>query len=221
MILINDVLDMLRGKLELVLQNAQPHPEKWVVLSNLVNQDGSVAEGVKNKIVLSVVSLQSDTSTSAFVPPSIGRDDRFPVAAPPLFVDVHLLAMANFPEGNYATGIGMLSRVISYFQETPVFTPQTAAELPEGMDKLAIEFVNLDFAQANNLLAACGAKGLPHVLYRLRRLPFAGPAISGTTPAVRSAEPRGESSPAGDEGRRPRGREEEAKGDGAQGEPKR
>ena len=189
MVMINEVLNILRDKLELVLQNALLRSEKWVILANPVDQDGSIPDELNNKVVMSVVSLQSDTSIGAFVPPSIGQGDRYLLSAPPLFVDVYLLVMANFSGGNYAAGIGMLSRVISFFHENPIFTPNTAAGLPDEMDKLAIEFVNLDFAQANHVLMMSGLKAFPFVLYKLRRLPFAEPAISGVAPAVRSVDP--------------------------------
>ncbi len=113
MVMINQVLNILRDKLELVLQNALFRTEKWVVLANPVDQDGSIPDELNNKVLMSVESLQSDTSTGAFVPPSIGQGDRYPISAPPLFVDVYVLVMANFSGGNYAAGIGMLSRVIS------------------------------------------------------------------------------------------------------------
>lgn len=190
MVMIDAVLAMLRDRLELVLQNADPRPEKWVSITNIVNQDGSVADDAKNKVVLSVVSLQSDTSTSSYAAPSLGQDDKYPVAPPPIFVDVYLLVMAHFSGGNYQAGIGMLSRAIAFFQETPVLTPLSAPGLPGEMEKLAIEFVNLDFAQANHVLAASGLKAFPFVLYRLRRLPFAGQAPAGTAAAVRSVAPR-------------------------------
>ena len=189
MVMINEVLNILRDKLELVLQNALLRSEKWVILANPVDQDGSIPDELNNKVVISVVSLQSDTSIGAFVPPSIGQGDRYLLSAPPLFVDVYLLVMANFSGGNYAAGIGMLSRVISFFHENPIFTPNTASGLPDEMDKLAIEFVNLDFAQANHVLMMSGLKAFPFVLYKLRRLPFAEPAISGVAPAVRSVDP--------------------------------
>lgn len=189
MVMINEILNILRDKLELVLQNALFNTEKWVILANPVDHDGTIPDELNNKIVMSVASLQSDASTAAFLPPSIGQGDRYPVSAPPLLIDVYLLVTANFSGSNYAAGIGMLSRVISFFQENPLFTPNNAVGLPEEMDKLAIEFVNLDFAQANHVLMMSGLKAVPFVLYKLRRLPFAGPAISGVAPAVRSVDP--------------------------------
>lgn len=191
MVMINDILLMLRDRIETVLQNAQARPERWTELTNIIDQDGTLSADVRDKVVLSVVSLQSDTSTGAFVPPSIGQTDRYPVAAPPIFIDVYFLVMANFSGGNYPAGLGMISRVISFFQETPVITPQSDPRLPEEMDKLAIEFVNLDFAAANHVLTMSGVKAFPFVLYKLRRLPFAGSAISAVVPAVRSIDPRG------------------------------
>ncbi len=139
-----------------------------------------------NKMVISLVSLQSDGSTGTYEQPGLNRGDWHSSRFPPLYVDLYFIVRADFSEVNYEAALGLLSRVIGYLQESPVFTHDNAPSLPSDMDKLVVEFVSLDFAQQSHLMTWTGMKYVPSVLYRVRRLPFAGAAISQATPAVRS-----------------------------------
>ena len=192
MILINQLLTILQERIEAVLQASRSQEEKWVALENPVEADGTPAEGIADKIVMSVMSIQADASTGAFVQPAMGNGDLYPIASPPLHLDVYVLLTANFSGPNYAEGIGMLSRIISYFQEKPVFTRTDAPTLPDEMERLVVEFVSVDFAQANNIATLTGMKKYPFLLYRIRRVPFAGPAIAGVAPAIKAAQPKGD-----------------------------
>ncbi|HEX8622833.1 MAG TPA: Pvc16 family protein [Allosphingosinicella sp.] len=184
--MINHVLTVLRDRLEEVLQTAHPQGERWVLLGNVgVREDIDLQTG-SNKLVISLVSLQSDSSTGTYEPPSITRDDWYTSKFPPLYIDLYFVIRADFSDMNYEAALGMLSRVIGYFQESPVFTHDNSASLPAGLDKLVVEFVNLDFAQQSHLMTSTGMKYVPCVLYRVRRLPFAGAAISQAAPSVRS-----------------------------------
>jgi hypothetical protein len=189
MVMINKLLIVLRDRLESVLQASQYQPdENWVVLANPIEPDGSPTEGISNKLVMFVVSLQHDPSTGTFANPKIGTNDTYPINAPPLVIDAFFLLTANFTGKNYPAGLEMMSRAISFFQSNPVFTHSDSPELPEDVDRMMVEFVSLDFGQANNLLMLTGLKCFPFLLYRIRRLAFSGPAILGVSPPVRSVD---------------------------------
>jgi hypothetical protein len=188
MVMINGILDILREKLETVLQIARPRPESWVVVTNPTEQDGSLAEGANNKVVMSVVSIQADATMGAFAPAAMSKDNGLGVSSAPLHVDVYVLVMGHFSGINYGTGLEMISRSISYFQENPVFESESAPRLPSSVGKLVLEFVSLDFSQANNLLMLMGLQCFPFVLYRIRRLAFDSRAISAVAPPVLEAD---------------------------------
>jgi len=189
MVMIDRLLIVLRDRLESVLQAAKYQPDKWVVLANPIEPDGTPTDGISNKLVMFVVSLQHDASTGTYAAPAQGRNDLYPISAPPLMMDAFFLLTANFTGVNYPAGLEMMSRAISYFQSNPVITHAEAPDLPEEVDRVAVEFVSLDFAQANNLLMLTGLKCFPFLLYRIRRLPFAGPAILGVAQPVRAIDP--------------------------------
>jgi hypothetical protein len=192
MILIDEVLLILLKGLEAALQAAKPQSESWIELGNAFEPDGSPAAGVQDRILMSLVSLQVDAS-SGFFPANApgGGGDMFPTVAPPLFVDAHVMFAPNFTRRNYGTGLRMMSRIIAWFQETPVLTRADVPELPEALDRLAIEFTNLDFSQQSDLATLTGIKGLPILLYRLRRLPFESGTASRFDPAVRRVSAAG------------------------------
>jgi hypothetical protein len=185
---INDVLAVLRDKLEEVLQLEQSQAEPWVLLGNVALRDETGAREVNNKMVMSLVSLQSDASTSAFVAPQLAGDERYYLSPPPLHLDAYVMICAHFTEQNYEAGLARLSSTLSFFQQMPVLTRENTPQLPSQLDKLVVEFVSLDFGQMSHLLTAAGGGLAPFALYRLRRLPFDAAAAVSVAPAVRSGE---------------------------------
>src|SRR3954470_8844351 len=177
MVVISQLLLVIRDRLEAVLRANRPQSEKWVTIANPVEMDGTAAEGLVNKIILSLVSLQAHPTSSAFAPAQPGPNNSYPVGRPRLILDGYLLVAPNFTGLNYLDGLGLLSEIISYFQEMPVLSPEDVPELPDDCPRIALEFVSLDFAQANNLMMIVGIKCFPFLLYRLRGLDLDGAAI--------------------------------------------
>jgi hypothetical protein len=141
------------------------------------------------KIIMSVASIQNDASMSAYKAPHQGGGESYAISTAPLFLDVYVMFASCFKGSNYIAGLALLSRIVSYFQENPVLGNASAPEIADEMSRLAIEYVSLDFAQSNNLATWMGLKGQPFLVYRLRRLPFDGPAMLGLAPAVRRTPP--------------------------------
>jgi hypothetical protein len=161
MAMLQSTLDQLRARLEAALQTSDPRDEEWVALTNPVDLDGRVLENVRNKIVMTLVGLQSGPTVGHFpatIPAAGAR------VAPPLHLNVFVMFLANFTGSNYPTGLQMISRTIVYFHQNPVFAPAA------GVDNVTMEFVNLDLMQANDLMAMLGLKYLPSALYRMRNL---------------------------------------------------
>lgn len=185
--ILQSTLDLLRARLDATFQISDPRSEEWVTLTNPVDLDGRVSESARNKIVMTLVGLQSDTTIGTFPGPMAVAGDQFVRITPPLHLNAFVVFFANFTESNYATGLGMLSRTIAFFQQNPVFTPDLLPGLPAGVDKIALDFVNLDLMQTNHLMGMLGVKYLPSALYKLRMLTFASDAVASLVPATRKA----------------------------------
>ena len=189
MVMINDVLLSVRNRIESALQAAQARDEEWIRLTNLTGLDGAVQPDLAGRIVMSLAALQHDTSLSSYQPVRASGADSYAVSSAPQFIDAYVLFTSCFVEASYVAGLAILSRVIEYLQEYPVFDAASSPEIGSRMGNLAIELVSLDLGQVSHLATYMGLKGQPFVLYRLRRLPFAGAAITSVAPAVREMPP--------------------------------
>ena len=154
------------------MQISVPRAEPWVALSNPVDLDGRVVEGTRNRIVMMLVGLQSDPAVRNVLPPT--NLAAAPRVAPPLHLDALVMLMANFSGSEYVTGLGMLSRTVSFFHENPVLIPDPVPGQPP--DTVMLDFVNLDLAQTNELMAMLDLKYLPSAVYRMRGLAFTSEA---------------------------------------------
>ncbi len=75
--------------------------------------------------------------------------DAYAIVSPPIYLNLHLMFMANFAEKNYSEGLAAISVLISFFQQRPYFTPSNTPELQPGIDKLTLEMENLTPVDVN------------------------------------------------------------------------
>ena len=155
----------------------------------MVDHDGSLNKGARDKIVMIVYNISRETVISTYQPAMSagqqkGAGNAMAVINPPLYLDVHLMFMANFSEMKYADGLAALSRLISYFQQTPYFNQQNAPGLTPDIDNLTLEFENLGPIDVNYVMSMLGTRYLPSAFYKLRMIPFVSPAMLARTYAV-------------------------------------
>lgn len=181
--LLSNVLKTVCDLANANLKNIDPRPDAWVTLTSLVDHDGSVNQSARDKIVMTVYNISREIFASSYqavgsaLPGNVPAKG-LPVVAPPLYVDVHLMFMANFAEKNYLDGLSALSRLISYFQQTPVFTPQNAPALAPEIDQITLDLENMDPVDVNYVMGMLGTRYFPSVFYKLRLIPFASTAMS-------------------------------------------
>ncbi|MCD6066910.1 MAG: hypothetical protein K0S33_1736 [Bacteroidetes bacterium] len=137
--------------------------ENRVVVSNLVNQDGSQAVKDENRIILSMVMIQEEKTGSYKNAGSIP-----PGGVKPVYLNLYLLFSASFNEKLNTEALKFISAVIAFFQSKPVFTSQNTANLGAGLEKLTFEISNLTVQEQSNLWSTLGAKYMPSVLYKVR-----------------------------------------------------
>jgi hypothetical protein len=188
---IRATLEAVRQRLNEFLQAAEPRPEEWVVLSNLVDPEGKTYDGARNRLVMFLANVQKETviSTSRGMVPA--GDSHYAVVAPPLYVNLYVLVFANFYDAGYAEGLGVLSLAIGFFQRNPAFTASTLPALPDGVGRLTWEMESLDPAALSYLVGLAGVKYLPSVVYKVRLLPFHSDAMQAHAPAVQGLQSPG------------------------------
>lgn len=143
--------------------------EKKVVLSNLVNQDGSLAIKEENKLVVSLVNIQEEKLGSASST-YLRNMKTLAGSNPPVCLNLYVLFSSVFGAKLKEEALQYISLLIGYFQANPVFDSQSYSGLDSNIDKLVFEIYNLDFQEQNLLFGSLGAKYVPSILYKVRMI---------------------------------------------------
>ena len=142
--------------------------EDVVVVSNIVEQDGTVATHVNDKIVVSLVNIEKDTLSMKQVAPAAAGGGRRTVSNPPIHVNLYLMFASYFGGSNYQEGLKFISNTIHYLQGQSVFDQSNSPGLDPAIDKLVMDIHNLDINDLSNLWSVLSGKYLPSVLYKVR-----------------------------------------------------
>jgi hypothetical protein len=94
---------------------------------------------------------------------------------------------------NYEDALKLISKVVSYFQVSNVFTNDpgqepAANDLPEGIHKLVVELFTISFEQQNQVWASLSTGYLPSVIYKVRMLVVDTDTRGIEYPAVKQVE---------------------------------
>lgn len=155
--------------------------EDVVVMSNILEQDGTVAPDISNKLVVFLVNVEKDATS-----PRQGGAASFDFSAssyPPLFLNLYVMIAGNFSCSNYSEALKFLSNAVSFFQRQPVFDHQITPELDRRINKLVLDIENLNFQDLSSLWGTYSGKYLPSVLYKVRMVAFdSGDILSQIAP---------------------------------------
>jgi hypothetical protein len=156
--------------------------EEKVVLSGIVNQDGSVAIQGENKVLVTLINIEKEAlgkSVPGYAPGMVHAK-----TAPPVCVNLYVLFSAYFSGNNYAEALRFISFVMAFFQSRNVFTPADTPSLDRRIDKLVFEMESMGTERLNNVWATLGAKYMPSVVYKMRMLTFDDSIIREYRPSV-------------------------------------
>jgi len=164
--------------------------EDVVVVSNILEQDGTVATHINNKIVVSLVNIEKETVPLSQPQPANASGMRTTVGNPPIYVNLYLMFASYFSGNNYQEGLKFISNTINYLQGKSVFDQHNTPDLDPNISKLAMEIHNLDITDLSNLWGILSGKYLPSVLYKLRMVTVDAGAVKDQTPVVSKPESR-------------------------------
>jgi uncharacterized membrane protein len=142
--------------------------EDKVILSGIINQDGSIAASGENKILLTLINIERE---------NIGKNNG-------AHINLYVLFSAYFGGGNYPEALRFLSFIIGYLQSKSVFSKSNTPKMGENIEKLIFEMENLSTERLNNVWATLGAKYMPSVCYKVRMLVFDDTVIREFRPVV-------------------------------------
>jgi Pvc16 N-terminal domain len=156
--------------------------EDKIVLSGIVNQDGTVAAQGENKILLSLLNIEKESIGKS----NAGREGALttPNTSPAVNINLCVLFSAYFGGANYGEALRFLSFIIGYLQNKSVFTRSNTPKMDERIGKLILEMENLGIDKLNNVWATIGAKYMPSVMYKIRMLVFDDAVIREFRPPI-------------------------------------
>lgn len=167
-IMIYEALTCLVDEMNEYFRNRLKLNEQRVILSSLINQDGTVAIQGENKIVVTLINVEKESAMSI----SQRGAASLPNAASSINLNLFVLFSTHFNQGNYAESLRFLSFVIGYFTNKPFLNQSNTPLLDSRIDKLTFEIVNMNPDATSNLWSSLGAKYMPSIVYKIRMITF-------------------------------------------------
>ncbi len=180
--MINAAVSHITSCLNQYLKNTFDLNENIVETANLLDQDGSVATNVSDKLVVSLVNIEKDKTFNNFVTSSPTSTKNAITRYPPLNLNFYLMFAAHFSSKNYDEALKFLSHTISFFQKNPVFNRQNTPDLDSCIEKLLLDIENLSIRDLSSLWSILSGKYLPSVLYKVRMVTFNSDDIVARVP---------------------------------------
>lgn len=170
--MIDEAVNHIVSRLNQHLRRSPDLVEDAVVVSNILEQDGSVVSNVENKLVAFLVNIQKDTMPHRQVNGTATGADRSVVTHRPVYLNLYLMFAAHFSGNNYQDALRSISNTINFFQSVPVFNHQNSPDLDERIEKLVLDIENLSMHELSTLWGVLSGKYMPSVLYRVRMIAF-------------------------------------------------
>ena len=154
-----------------------------LILSNLINQDGSIALEGSNTVVCSLVNVEEETTLKATAG-TTSSGGAFVKSSPDIYVNLTVMFSSYFIGKNYVEALKFLSGVIYFFQGKPVFTNDNTPGLSDNIEKAVFDLTSLSFHDLSAVFQMMGSKYLPSVVYRIRMLTFSTDNMEDTIPSI-------------------------------------
>lgn len=167
--------------------------EEKVVLSSIVNQDGSVAIPGENKIALTLINIEKESAKSNTGHSLSSKGYSNPSSS--LSINLQILFSVYFSGSNYPEGLKFLSFIISFLNSKSVFNLSNTPRLPAGIEKLILELEPVGLERLNNIWSMMGAKYMPSVLYKVRMLTFDDSTITEYRPVIKGMSEKNDAVP--------------------------
>lgn len=157
-----------------------------VILGNIATlNDAGVTE---SNVLLSLVNIEEEILRRD--PENyFKRDPSVIYKNPPMHFNTTIAFGAYLPNQNnlgtnYEGSIAKIQKVIGFFQRQNVFERTNFPDLPNGIEKLNFELVNLNLEQLHHLWSMLGGKYIPSVVYKMRMVAIDEALESAEAPLI-------------------------------------
>jgi Pvc16 N-terminal domain len=186
--MIDEVLRQVVGSMNQFFRSRYGLNEDAVVLSGLVNADGTPALLQDNKVVVTLLNIEPEKVTSLMGNQFTGSG-RTSGVNPPVYINLHVLFSGYFPGSNYAEALRFIAGVIAFFQANVSMQRTDSGAQPPEMDKLVFEMQKFSYLELNQVWGMLGAKHMPSVCYRIRLLSVDEKQLKEQRPSVSEVPP--------------------------------
>jgi len=159
------------------LKRAYNRSEEMVVLSNILEQDGTLASHIDNKVVVFLTNIEKEATASSMPRARVVGSPRSVVVHNPLHLNLYLMFAAYFSGSNYPEALKYISATMRFFQMNPVFDHQNTPDLDQRIEKLALDVENLDIQELSNLWGILSTRYLPSIMYKMRLVTIDADAV--------------------------------------------
>ncbi|WP_158800362.1 DUF4255 domain-containing protein [Pedobacter sp. L105] len=179
--MIYECLTCLAEEMNIFFRSRLKINEDKVMVSAIVNQDGSIAIQGENKILITLINIVRDvnmkreTPTGAAITGNAGR---------PICIQLYLMVSCYFSASNYGEALRFLSFVIGFLQEKNVFDHTNTPRLDDSIDKLVFELESFEPERLSNIWSTLGAKYMPSVFYKVRMIIYDSNKVQEYRPVV-------------------------------------
>ena len=161
-----------------------------VVLTNIVNPDGTSSINDNNVLIFTLLNIEKDSNALNPLPEVRFSDVAFEKKSPPLYLNLKVLIASHFNAEQLQSGLDTLTIALSFLQGKPLWNAQNTPGLPSSVDRLIFEMETLDFHQLSHLWGTIGAKYMPSAVYKLRMLTIDDGAIQELVSPIKKVAPQ-------------------------------
>jgi len=177
----------IAGQLNQHLKRTFDSSEEIVVASNILEQDGTLATNINNRLIVFLVNVEKDGTPQRGNGGGTGLSSRV-VTYPPIYLNLYVMVAAHFGQGNYDEALKFLSATVAFFQGRPVLDHSNSPDLDGQIERLVLDVENLSIQDLSNLWGVLSGHYLPSVLYKVRMVAFDGGDVRKRVAAVRAPD---------------------------------
>lgn len=175
--MIGRVLKAYAREMEHYLAAFLYQPEGLVEVASISNQ----SDGEPGKLIFSLLGLERDSTQGITATVKVGSESPYGVSLPPVYMNMHIVIAAIYPDKRYVESLSVLSLAIAFIQSHPGFTVY-----PD--DRYTIELMNASWLDMSNIWSGIGGRYYPSVICKIRRLAFSADEIRRTITDIISTD---------------------------------
>ena len=188
--MIDAAIEHIAVRLNQYLSSVFSLDQEVVVISNILEQDGTAVQDVNNKLALFLVNIEKEVAARRLAAARTASDESAVLVPDPVHLNLFLMVAANFRGSTYREGLRYLSETASFFQRHPVFDHHNSPDLDPAIGRLVLDMENLTLQDLGTLWGALSGHYTPSILYKVRTVSYAAEDTRARVPVVRETGSR-------------------------------